>query len=118
MIAVIGFLIALLLPAVQAAREAARRLSCTNRLKQQGLAVHNFHDAQQGLPPFHVGAHYAMASPGRYVSLSFFGLLYPYIEQQALYDLIQSASSGSGAGLRTAFQVQLNYVWWQTLTKE
>ena len=79
-IAIIGILIALLLPAVQAAREAARRMTCTNHLKQMGLAVHNFHDARKGLPPLTIGPH----------RMTLFPILYPYMEQQSLYEMILS----------------------------
>lgn len=77
-IAIIGILIALLLPAVQAAREAAWRMQCSNRMKQIGLAVHGFESARSGLPPATVGSN----------MVSIFPILYPYMEQQALWDLI------------------------------
>ncbi len=84
-IAIIGTLVALLLPAVQSAREAARRMQCTNHNKQLGTGVHNFHDAQRGLPPAHLG----------YGKPSLFVLLYPYIEQTPQYDRIASLSPRS-----------------------
>jgi len=83
-IAIIGMLIALLLPAVQAAREAARRMQCTNNLKQLGLAVHTFHDAQNGLPPAIIGV-------GR---LTAFAFLMPYMEQSANYDRLSRPQIG------------------------
>jgi prepilin-type N-terminal cleavage/methylation domain-containing protein/prepilin-type processing-associated H-X9-DG protein len=79
-IAIIGSLIALLLPAVQAAREAARKMQCNNNLKQLGIAVHNFHDTKSGLPPSCI---YTQKP-------TFWTMLYPYIEQQALYDALGS----------------------------
>jgi hypothetical protein len=117
-IAIIGVLIALLLPAVQAAREAARRLQCTTRLKQMGIAVHNFHDTRSGLPPANISANALMVMPAgsRQGALSFFGLLYPYIEQQPLYDFLTSQENA--AGTKKGFQVALNDTWWKTLSPE
>lgn len=76
-IAIIGILIALLLPAVQSAREAARRMQCSNNLKQIALALHNYAAAQR--------EHFPIGSPGP-VEHGVFSALLPYLEQQAIYN--------------------------------
>ncbi|MGL4593128.1 MAG: DUF1559 domain-containing protein [Thermoguttaceae bacterium] len=92
-IAIIGVLIALLLPAVQAAREAARRMQCTNNLKQMGLGVHNFESTRKGLPPSTVGYLYANNESRNDPRPSLFVLIFPYTEQQSLYDLIATKTN-------------------------
>ncbi|MDR2763231.1 MAG: DUF1559 domain-containing protein, partial [Planctomycetaceae bacterium] len=67
------------------AREAARRAQCSNNLKQIGLAIHNFHDASNSLPPSTIFSH----------KPSFWGLIYPYIEQQSLYDVLGTIDVGT-----------------------
>lgn len=81
-IAIIGVLVALLLPAVQAAREAARRSSCANNLKQLGIAFHNRHDSLGSLPPGE--------GPSGCCWGTWQVLILPYMEQQALHDLYQN----------------------------
>ncbi len=75
-IAIIGVLVGLLLPAVQSAREAARRMSCGNNLKQIGLAVHGFHDAYKGVPP---QATYSVGST--FSGYSVHARILPFVEQ-------------------------------------
>jgi prepilin-type N-terminal cleavage/methylation domain-containing protein len=77
-IAIIGVLVALLLPAVQAAREAARRSQCANNLRQIGLAFHNFHDTRNAFPPLRIAG--AEGWPTCWV------LIMPYMEQGNLFD--------------------------------
>jgi prepilin-type N-terminal cleavage/methylation domain-containing protein len=83
-IAIIGILIALLLPAVQAAREAARRSQCSNNLKQIGLGSHNYHDTFGCFPP---GAITDGACGGQNNRINWAIALLPYMEQNAVYDL-------------------------------
>jgi prepilin-type N-terminal cleavage/methylation domain-containing protein len=79
-IAIIGVLVALLLPAVQAAREAARRTQCTNNLKQIAIALHNYHDTHRTFPP----GGWNEANRGN--RLAFNAFILPFMEQQAVYD--------------------------------
>lgn len=79
-ITIIGILIALLLPAVQAAREAARRLQCSNNLKQMGLAILNYESALQGYPPGGMNNHYLTGN-----GLSMHVFILPYMELDNLY---------------------------------
>lgn len=93
-IAIIGILVALLLPAVQAAREAARRMSCGNNLKQIALAIHNYHDTYKTFPPIRggqlaSGAFYPGCQPWfNSTGWSWRALILPFVEQQPLYDQI------------------------------
>jgi type II secretory pathway pseudopilin PulG len=113
-IAIIGVLIALLLPAVQAAREAARRTQCTNHLKQQVLAVQNFHDQMKFLPPstIHFGRDNNYSG-----YLSLWGLIYPYIEQINLYHELTKNDSISNRWFNTLF-VNTSGSWWNGLADE
>ncbi|MDR2643946.1 MAG: DUF1559 domain-containing protein, partial [Planctomycetaceae bacterium] len=81
-IAIIGVLIALLLPAVQAARESARRMSCSNNVRQQVLALHNYHDTINALP-FSNGPKILTTTRAW---RSWLIAIFPYLEQQAVYN--------------------------------
>ncbi len=115
-IAIIGILIALLLPAVQAAREAARRMQCGNNLKQLGLALHNYHGSFRQFPP---GYGYCLDSYGGTGGCNrewpWDMRLLPYLEQVAVYDLIDwNSNSGSAyqsstpQDMRDAIGVQID----------
>jgi prepilin-type N-terminal cleavage/methylation domain-containing protein len=93
---VIGLLAALLLPAVQQAREAARRTQCRSHLHQFGLAIHSYGDAFQAFPP---GSTYSYG-------LSLHAVILPYIDQRPLYDEIYARFPLDQATSFTATEVQ------------
>ena len=102
-IAIIGVLIALLLPAVQAAREAARRAQCTNNLKQLALAAHNYHD-QVGKFPTGMYLHPVFGPPGlAWNNSGWLVLMLPQFEQQTIYNAVNFSimwGTNKGGGWR------------------
>jgi len=101
-IAIIAVLIALLLPAVQQAREAARRSQCKNNLKQIGLALHNYHDAHQILPPAAInpGSSQSFYGPGEVRNHTGYQMILPFLDLANIYNLIdfRLATGASDAG--------------------
>lgn len=98
-IAIIGILIALLLPAVQAAREAARRMQCSNNLKQIGIGLHNYHDIHKRLPPPGIADN----------EISWIVLILPLLEQSSLHDQFSFSYGNYGTPNKNglAFQYKL-----------
>ena len=93
-IAIIGVLVALLLPAVQAAREAARRMKCSNNLKQVSLATHNYHDTFGVLPPGGITPGPCCSTQSR---INWAIAILPFIEQKSLQDLYNMSQSNEHA---------------------
>ena len=104
-IAIIGILIALLLPAVQAAREAARRNQCLNNFKQIGVALHNYHSTHSTFPPgeqYHVSwcSPPGLPPDGKMViGFAWSGLIIPYMENKQVQDMFDKDLDGGGWGV-------------------
>jgi prepilin-type N-terminal cleavage/methylation domain-containing protein/prepilin-type processing-associated H-X9-DG protein len=94
-IAIIGILVSLLLPAIQSAREAARRMSCANNLKNLGLGVLNYHDVKKHFPVSY-GGPYETWMPGDQSGVGWILEMLPQIEEQDLYDLFVAGGAYEG----------------------
>jgi len=102
-IAIIGVLVALLLPAVQSARESGRRMSCQNNIRQIAIAVHNYHDIYKALPPASTNSALSGSSG--------FAAILPFIEQAALYSQYDFAKGNSDpANLQVVSQRIKTYI--------
>jgi len=92
-IAIIGILVAILLPAVQAARAAARRMQCTNNQKQIGLALHNYHSAHSVFPPGQMNRFTGSAPPPPTewgLRICWMPLVLPFVEESELAERFQA----------------------------
>ncbi|MEZ6089508.1 MAG: DUF1559 domain-containing protein [Pirellulaceae bacterium] len=100
-ITIIGILIGLLLPAVQAARETARRMQCTGHVKQYVLALHNYHDTYRRFPSGYIRSNYAFWTSA----------ILPYVEQDNVYDLLDFSVASNWAvnGSQNADALQRRY---------
>src|SRR5262245_52449497 len=105
-ISIIGVLVALLLPAIQSAREAARRAQCANNLKQLAMAAHNFHSAKKMFP---TGAHLPVDMSGRpTMGTNLWVELLPYFEEYSLYNRWDfNDNRNNVAGGTNAIQAQI-----------
>lgn len=109
-IAIIGILVALLLPAVQAARESARRTQCLNKLRQIGTASHNYHDAIGNFPPgvYQNSASLGGAHPVNGANTTFYAHLLPYVEESNIAEGIELRKTRSEKDAATAaLQMQM-----------
>jgi len=102
-IAIIGVLVALLLPAVQSAREAARRTSCVNNLKQMGIAFHNYHDTYRTFPNMDNGG-----IPGAFNGASAFAAVLPFLEQGNAYQLYNFGLGNSDPANRAVVSQEID----------
>ena len=118
-IAIIGVLVALLLPAVQAAREAARRMSCTNNLKQLGLACHNFVDVRGVIPPSRTAtAGFPPLGVPRGMYHGWACWLLPYMEQGNVASIYDTKLHFGHANNRPAIETQIKSFYCPSTTRQ
>jgi prepilin-type N-terminal cleavage/methylation domain-containing protein/prepilin-type processing-associated H-X9-DG protein len=108
-ISIIGVLVALLLPAVQSAREAARRAQCTNNMKQLGLAIHNYESSQRSLPMGNVTSSLAFRCDlnNWYFGHTWMNFIMPHIESSSQYNAINFSLPYNYFAQDTAFGAQV-----------